>query len=476
MLLGLPSATASVPAPPGTAPLWTSTSFDNHVSNHFYAPKRGPNVWEYYFEPVMGVSYEEIRKGLASGALSPDQLHSFRDEQVLNWHHADPNRLATFWADDEPVDRAVWMAGKRALGRCYVRKFVRVRAHILAKVDHFYHQFIAQRHTLGVHIRGTDFSYAEPTRLEEYLQAIHSHVRQRNLDEYQIFLATDQTQFVERFRAVFGDRIVVYECHRSSNHLPAFHSSTLDPYLKGEEALIDVLLLSRCRFLFKGAAAAGEYTMWFNDQLECVDLALRSDFDPRPFEQLATAYSKLDVDNCRSRPVGWLLRFKQLVGIPYFTPAWHIPRLLVRRVQQLTRGRSVRRRFAGLPIPLGPALTSETSCDRDIATLMCRKAHMSFAIYELEPQSCSRSRNSSYQFSTTRITVPGGLTLLGSHRSHEAGHRRALYSLTRHTSPVCLSSDCVQHKRLQSPSRETGVATEPDPARPQAKRPRLSPS
>ena len=32
---------------------------DRHATNWFLDPDRGDNVWEYYFEPVMGVSSRE---------------------------------------------------------------------------------------------------------------------------------------------------------------------------------------------------------------------------------------------------------------------------------------------------------------------------------------------------------------------------------------------------------------------------------
>ena len=67
------------------------------------------------------------------------------------------------------------------------------------------------------------------------------------------------------------------------------------PYRRGEDVLVDLLLMSRCDFLFKGAAAVGEYALWFNPSLECHDFALESHFDPRRFHELVSAYRKLEI-------------------------------------------------------------------------------------------------------------------------------------------------------------------------------------
>ena len=43
-------------------------------------------------------------------------------------------------------------------------------------------------------------------------------------------------------------------------------------YRKGEDVLIDCLLLSRCNYLLKCTSAVGEFAMYFNPDLLCTDL------------------------------------------------------------------------------------------------------------------------------------------------------------------------------------------------------------
>jgi len=229
---------------------------------------------------------------LDRGELSPKQIFSFERDQFLDWHHTDPDRIATFWAKDTPADPAAWMETKRALGRKFVGEFVRVKPHILKKVDAFWDEWIRPQVTLGVHIRGTDFSYAEPTSPQAYFDAIDRYVAASKINNYRIFLATDQVQFVDIFHNHYGERVLTYDCLRSNSDQAAFKFSWESPYRRGEDVLVDVLLLSRTDFIFKGAAAAGECALWFNPKLQCHDFALQSAFEPRK-NGLVSAYQSL---------------------------------------------------------------------------------------------------------------------------------------------------------------------------------------
>jgi len=270
-------------------------NYTGESTKFFYESRYGPNVWDYYFLPVAGIGYDELNAKIANGSVLPEQVSSYTRRQICQWHHSDPDRVATFWAKDEPEDPATWMKSKRELGRKLVADHIRVKPHITGIVDAFCQQWIEPQFTIGVHIRGTDFAYAEPTTPEQYFSAIERFLSEHGQEPYRIFLATDQNQFVDLFRDRFEDRVITYDALRSNSRRPPFKFSSVSPYKRGEDVLIDVLLLSRCDFLFKGAAAGGEYALWFNSALECHDFALESEFDPRHFKELETAYYKLNI-------------------------------------------------------------------------------------------------------------------------------------------------------------------------------------
>jgi hypothetical protein len=291
--------------------------YGREATRFFYDPAHGDNVWEYYFEPVASIGYDDLQAALRREEISASDIHIFPRKQIFGWHHSDPDRIATFWAHDAPADPAAWMSAKRALAREYVREYVRVKPHVRAKVDAFWEVWMRPQYTIGVHIRGTDFAYAEPTPPHAYFEEIDRHLASRGPGPHRIFLATDQAQFVDLFRERYADRLVIYDCLRSSGRRPPFKFSRESPYRRGEDVLIDVLLLSRCNFLFKASAAVGECALWFNPSLECHDFALESRFDPRTIEHLVSAWQKLDIDQWTPafwRPRRWWRALDERLG------------------------------------------------------------------------------------------------------------------------------------------------------------------
>ena len=267
-------------------------NYDKEVNDHFYDPDHGPNVWEYYFEPVMGVSFALVEELRAKGEISESDLHAYPAELIWEWHRFDPDRIATFWHDEAPEDPRAWMSEKRRLGRLYVSRFLQVKSHIRSRVECFYEEHIAPEYTFGVQIRGTDFAYAEPTEPSVYFRTIDDLARRKQMESFRVFLATDQSQFVDRFSRHFGDRLITYSSTRSTSDVPAFLFRDMSPYKKGEDVLMDILLLAKCDFLVKSASAVGEYALWFNPDLDCVDFALESEYDPT---HAVPAYLKLNV-------------------------------------------------------------------------------------------------------------------------------------------------------------------------------------
>ncbi|HVR28545.1 MAG TPA: hypothetical protein VMS86_03335, partial [Thermoanaerobaculia bacterium] len=279
--------------------------FDATSSPQFFDPEQGENVWEYFFEPVMELSSAGLLERCAAEGWA---LHRFSFKEILAHHLHDEGRIATFWSYQEPADPAAWMAEKRKLGREYVAKYVRVKPALAAKADAFFQRHLAGCYAIGAHVRGTDFAYADPVEPERYAEAIREHVARAGAASYKVFLATDQEQFVELFGRELGDLLVVSDCLRSRSAVAPFNLTTeRSPYRLGEEVLLDVLALSKCRYLVKGSSAVGEYAMWFAPALECTDFALRSRFRPRQLDLLVPAFTRLNVDRRRG-PALWASR------------------------------------------------------------------------------------------------------------------------------------------------------------------------
>ena len=250
---------------------------DASCETRFLDTEYGDNVWEQYFEPIGEYSSATVAKWLEKpvGARNHPEIRHMNpaipaqikasDDSIFTW---------TFgrWRDDPPRDLQAWFAEQRRKGRETVRRYVRVKASILDKVDRFGREFLDGRAVLGIHMRGTDLAYAPPVSPAEYFPEIDSWLSAH--PEGRIFLATDQAQYLALMKKKYGPSLVFYDCLRSDNSVAPFNAGAGSPYRKGEDVLIDILLLSRSDFLLRGASNIPEMAIFFSDSLESRDLSL----------------------------------------------------------------------------------------------------------------------------------------------------------------------------------------------------------
>lgn len=263
--------------------------------NAFYESAAGTNVWEYYFEPVAGLTLDQARELVRGGARG--RLLTLNHWELWRLHHWEARSVFTYpygyfrEVDDRSTyfdDR--WWATQRARGRRLVRDYVRVRPEIAEKVD----RFVAERfgpEMLGVHIRGTDKHdtgtggrLARIVPPEEYFPLVDDWL-DRHPDSG-VFLATDQMQFRDEMAQRYGARAVWYAELLSSSDINVFQMHEGDGRgnrAKGEEVLIDALLLARCAHLLKCTSAVGEFAQYFAESLPSTDLNFAGVTDrPRP--------------------------------------------------------------------------------------------------------------------------------------------------------------------------------------------------
>ena len=252
---------------------------DGSCETRFLDPEYGDNVWEQYFEPIGEYSSATMTKWLQeSGGDRPEvrltdstipPLIKASDDSIFTW---------TFgrWRENPPDDISAWFAEQRRKGRETVRRYVRVKSSIVEKVEDFRREFLEGKAVLGVHMRGTDLAYAPPVSPAEYFPEIETWLASNS--EGHVFLATDQLQYLELMKDRYGPSLVFYDCLRSDNSVAPFNAKTGSPYRKGEDVLIDILLLSQCDYLIRGASNIPEMALFFNDELESTDLSLNKRF------------------------------------------------------------------------------------------------------------------------------------------------------------------------------------------------------
>ncbi|KYG81028.1 hypothetical protein EV198_2910 [Roseivirga ehrenbergii] len=273
--------------------------FNRDNTLYFYDSSKGESVWTYFFENVSPFKPSEIFQWLKTGEIDESQVLYIDSEKAAEEHQNDPDRLATFWAWQRPKNPEGWMKDKRTLGRSYIEEYVKPKASIQNKVEVFVNEYFNTGFIIGIHIRGTDFHYAKPTSIKSYLQRIDQLLIKMDTSDYQIFVATDQQQYLEIFKEHHGERVLSWDSVRSNNHIAPLKFNEFSGYRKGEDVLIDILLLSQCNHIIKGAAAVGELALWFCRHDHITDFAIESDFIRKQYGQLESAFSQLNIGNKR---------------------------------------------------------------------------------------------------------------------------------------------------------------------------------
>ncbi len=261
--------------------------------NAYYDPAHGENMWDYYFEPVAGYTYSDIEARLADprDPLTAANVHRLSVDKLWDLLERCPGSVYAYphghFKDKIDYDEA-WYREQREKANRLIRQYIRVKPHVLSKVDAFYRTHFAGERVLGVQIRGTDKGTANShpklmriIKPEEYFPHIDKYTQQHG--QCRIFVATDQMQFLKEMRERYGNRIISLPASRSHSNLATFNVNYQQTrnYAKGEEVLMDCLLLSRCDYLLKCTSAVGEFAIYFNPAIESRDLNYID--DPHPW-------------------------------------------------------------------------------------------------------------------------------------------------------------------------------------------------
>ena len=147
--------------------------------------------------------------------------------------------------------------------------------------------------TLGLHYRGTDKKIANwdtnGVSQDEYIILIKDFLKTHN-EVSSVFIATDEFSFVKRFQEEFP-KIQIINLGEVEFHLDSAISAT-----KADHALLDCLLLSRCKFMINTSSALSAFAKVFNPELECYRVAASKLFGEMPYFPVAYI-PKLTSDN-----------------------------------------------------------------------------------------------------------------------------------------------------------------------------------
>lgn len=235
-------------------PDWTNTSYTDKAY--------GYNAWEHYFEPISGNRLEDAGRGnnrLIRVAWNRSQLEM------------------------KPLKINGKSLTKREAYNYYIKKYIKVRNGITGKIDSFYDTKMKGCNVLGVHIRRTDKYFCTSVPLggypisdESFIENINKYIQKH--PDCKIFVATDCQNTFTAMKRLYGDKIISWDSIRSTDGI-SIHKGILGKelegasnYKKGEDALIDCLLLSRCNFLIRSMSNLSTASLCFNINLKQLDL------------------------------------------------------------------------------------------------------------------------------------------------------------------------------------------------------------
>lgn len=221
----------------------------------YYDEKYGKNAWELYFEPVSSYSLKDVRF----------------------WDHK-TNVIGAGWFGFELDDGKTL---RETINRCW-NEYIRIKSHIIEKINKFYDKEMRGRHCLGVHIRQTDRSLDKSTNiagggfvgLAPYKECIARYLHKYG--PVKILLATDSENAKKEISSSFPGKVICYDSIRSVSEI-SIHGGmdrglALSPYKKGEDVLIETMLLSKCNFLIRGTSNVSTMSLCVNTSLKFLDL------------------------------------------------------------------------------------------------------------------------------------------------------------------------------------------------------------
>jgi hypothetical protein len=228
------------------------------TSSQYVDPQRGPNWFEYFFTNLQ-LSAEDSEK-IKNGHVPICRIEGIRQLGLPANYDLELNL---------------------EIGPQLVRKYIGIKPDVLRKVNVFWEAHLKNKSVLGLHYRGTDKRAEAPhipyTVVRKKVDNFLSHNGKFDC----LFLSSDEQSFIDFIENEFKHTLpVVYhdDGERSKTKFAVHRSKSGDRFRKGEEAVMNCLLLSKCDALIKTASFLSGWSKLFNPDLPVILLN-------RPFER-----------------------------------------------------------------------------------------------------------------------------------------------------------------------------------------------
>lgn len=242
-------------------------------NGYYHSPKHGDNWWNYFFKPIQ--SNKLVKKIINYG-------NSYGYEIINQWPLVDTNKPYLY--NNGTFQNIIRYDMQIKWNEMY--KYIQLNDKMNNKINQFMKENFKPL-MIGIHYRGTDkfasYGGTEDMKENKHLnyetviskikEFIQNHFK-TSKEEYGLFIASDEQPFVDRMTTEFPKLVVSYSSFRSQLNtsgleLPnskkneneqlrqiqkqSIHRGHqhISPYKKGEDAVMDIWLLSNCKYFFR---------------------------------------------------------------------------------------------------------------------------------------------------------------------------------------------------------------------------------
>ena len=126
---------------------------------------------------------------------------------------------------------------------------------------------------VGIHYRGTDLKITGGGYRLISIESYIAYLKEVLDDRYNIFACSDQAQFIEQIKEAFPGRVFSTEIKRSYDSRPLHRREFYDKQ-RIEDALMDLLILSRTQLIYTTGSWFSEIVRFFNPSIKIVSFQL----------------------------------------------------------------------------------------------------------------------------------------------------------------------------------------------------------
>ena len=210
------------------------------------------NVWNYFFQPVSNVKEEEVYKS--------------KNVYLSGWTFKDINSIGLFEADIFFNEEILKNSNK-------ILKENLVFNNVVNQIVEEESKLLDIQNCIGVYVRGTDYVKLRPSG--EYVQPDVKMVEKQIsyfIDKYNapIFLVTEDGNIYDELIKKYSDaiRIVSYDSfirnYDGKNVLSKSNVLNDDKRIRGQNYLVKMILLSKCKYLISSITQGSKFSYALN--------------------------------------------------------------------------------------------------------------------------------------------------------------------------------------------------------------------